>query len=127
MSTSTRIQRATLGALAAVTAAALTAGCSDKAEAADPETLLDCSGGQVTSTNVDHDDTTKETRTPQELAAAWAAAQGGAFSGGRKVAYKSDERTDITFADGQGKATAVLSYRNDDRLGWRLEKALNCA
>jgi hypothetical protein len=91
-----------------------------------PEELLSCAGGKTVATTVDHDDTTKETRSPQDQAAAWASAQAGEFSGARKIAYESDERVDIAFTDTTSQVTAVLSYRNDGALGWRLHDAVSC-
>ncbi len=117
-----------LTALAAlVLVAAAVEGCSSKADAGDPATVLSCSGGPVTTTMVDHDSTTKETRTPREQATAWASVQAGAFTGTPRVSYESSDRTDITFTDRQGQVTAVLTYRNDGTLGWRLDSALSCA
>lgn len=59
-------------------------GCSSKADAADPATHLSCSDEKVVSASVDHDDTTKEDRSPQKQATAWAQAQGYVWAGAQK-------------------------------------------
>jgi len=104
------------------------AACGEQAGAAgEPEALLSCAGGKTVSSTVDHDDSTKETRSPEEQATAYAAAQAGAFSGAQKMAYESDDRVDVTFVDASSRVTAVLSYSNDGDLGWRLKDAISCA
>jgi hypothetical protein len=60
------------------------------------------------------------------MAKDYGAAVGGPFSGRGKVVYRSAEREDIAFADGEGRIQAVLSYRRYAS-GWRLETGINCA
>lgn len=112
-----------------VSAAAMTAcgGQENQSGAAadKPEKLLSCADGKMVATTVGDDGSSKETRSPQEQAAAFAAVQAGAFAGAQKVAYDSEDRVNITFSDASGRVTAVMSYENGD-LGWRLREALSC-
>ncbi len=112
-----------------LTAAAMTAcgGRSDQSGTAvdKPEELLSCARGKMVTAVVADDGSTKETRSPQEQAAAFAAVQAGAFAGEQNVAYDSGNRVDITFTDTSGKVTAVMSYEKGD-LGWRLREAVSC-
>lgn len=79
---------------------------------------LSCAGGKQVTTTIDHDDTTRETRSPQE--------QASSFPGRRTVTFVSDERVDIAVADPAGRVTSVLAYHNDGDLGWRLREMFSC-
>lgn len=120
--------RCLVAQLPPVVALAALVGCSANAGSApDPRSHLSCDRSQIVSTTVDHDDTTVESRTPEQQATQFAASQGGAFDGTQKVIDNSAARIDISFVDGEGKATGVLSYRHDNKLGWRLEQTLSCS
>jgi hypothetical protein len=90
------------------------------------ESHLACAGSLTVSMVVDHDAGVRDTRPPEEQARQYGAAVGGSFSGKRKVVYRSRERIDISFVDGEGRIQAVLSFRNHGWGGWRLEGAVNC-
>ncbi|GIH02641.1 hypothetical protein Rhe02_07080 [Rhizocola hellebori] len=106
------------------------AGCS---EAADPQvtgpdvgSYLECGGMPAVNMVADRVGDARETRTPAEMASAFAAVQKGAFSGSQKVALESGARQDIIFVNSAGKTTAVMSYEHSDS-GWQLAKAISCS
>jgi hypothetical protein len=100
---------------------------SSPAHPAALETRLSCAGSLTESLVVDYDSTGRDTRAPDQQAKEYGAVVGGAFAGKRNVVYRSKERIDIAFTNGQGRIQAVLSYRNHTWRGWRLENGANCA
>ncbi len=95
----------------------------------DPRTLLHCPGDAIVTTSVTHDKTTKDSRTPAQLARVWAAAMAAErprLTSNYQVAYASAQHTDLAFEDTSGQLTAVLSYERDPDLGWRLENIVEC-
>jgi hypothetical protein len=109
----------------------LASACGGTSVAAGPapdvESHLSCAGGLRESMVVDHGGTERETRTPEQMAKDYGDHVGGAFSGQRKVVYRSAERIDITFSDSEGRVQAVLSYGLDEKTGWLLQNGVNCA
>ncbi|WP_432824289.1 hypothetical protein [Dactylosporangium sp. CA-092794] len=68
---------------------------------------------------------TRETRTPDQLAAAWARARSPELLAGQHRLFHSDDREDIAF-DRQAQTVAVLTFRADRRLGWHLDAVVAC-
>lgn len=96
--------------------------------APDVESHLACAGDLKESLIADHvGGAERETRSPEQMAKDYGAHAGGPFSGQRKVVYRSAERIDITFTDGEGRVQAVLSYGLDEQMGWLLQNGVNCA
>jgi hypothetical protein len=120
---------AAAGGLAA--AALATAGGPANASRTDPASLLQCSGDRFIATHVTHDNVTKETRTPEQLAAAWAAtttARGAASAPAeQRNAFAAAAERDVVFVDKADQVVAVLSYERDAALGWRLDSIVECA
>ncbi|GIH10371.1 hypothetical protein Rhe02_84380 [Rhizocola hellebori] len=115
------------GGIAVVLGLAAACGAPPAEAAPALPTHLSCASAMTVALVADHDESVAETRTPEQLAKDYAAVVAGSFSGQRKVVYRSAERTDIAFVDGQGAAQAVLSYRRHGGQGWRLEEGVNCA
>jgi hypothetical protein len=91
---------------------------------------LQCDTDRVVATTVAHDNNTKETREPDELAAQWAdhmASQRPSLVKQHNISHKSGNRRQLAFSDSKGQIIAVLSYERDARLGWRLESIIECA
>lgn len=118
--------RLTAGGLAI--ALCFAAACGSLAQAAPaPETHLSCAGSLTESVVADYVEGGRDNRSPEQQAKEYGAAVGRAFSGQRKVVYQSSERTDISFADNEGRIQAVLSYQYHGGQGWRLEHGVSCA
>ena len=101
------------------------------AQRVDPASRLQCSGGRIIATQVTHDGVTKDTRTPEQLAGAWAAvmtAQRPTFNPAAHLnAFATGDQRDMAFVDKAERVVAVLSYTRDAQLGWRIESIVECA
>jgi hypothetical protein len=107
----------------------LAAGCGSAAQTAPAPALgsyLSCDSAATVHMIVDHAGLGTDSRTPEQMARDYSAVAGGSFSGKRKVVYRSAERKDIAFVDGQGRIRAVLSYGYYGLPGWRLDQGVNC-
>jgi|SRR5690349_1537367 len=114
-----------------ITAVLVISGAPATARRPDPASLLQCSGDRIIATHVTNDNVTKETRTPEQLAGAWATAmtvQRKTFKPAAQInAFAAKKDRDIVFEDAADRVIAVLSYERDADLGWRLETAVECA
>ena len=101
------------------------------AQRVDPASVLQCSGDRIIATHVTNDNVTKETRTPEQLADAWATVmkvERNSFKPAARInAFAAEKDRDIVFEDAADRVIAVLSYERDAKLGWRLESAVECA
>jgi len=91
----------------------------------DPAGHLHCGGAQIAGARATAAPSEKETRSPAELAAAWAKARSPELLAGQHELYKADERVDIGF-DRKAQTVAVLTFRADEHLGWHLEAVVAC-
>lgn len=118
-------------AFALMAALLVISGRSADAARPDPATYLQCSGDRFITTEVTHDSTTKETRTPGQLADAWVNGMAGQRPDFQPVAHRdafsTENGRDVAFTNTAGRVVAVLSYERDANLGWRLESAIECA
>lgn len=69
--------------------------------------------------------TTRETRTPEQLATAWARARSTTLLPGLHKVYEEPGRVDIAF-DSKAHTVAVLTFRASDPLGWHLDAVVAC-
>ncbi len=69
--------------------------------------------------------TTRETRTPEQLATAWAQARSSALLSGLRRVYEQPDRVDIAF-DTRAHTVAVLTFRAHKTLGWHLDAVVAC-
>ncbi|RAK42192.1 hypothetical protein B0I29_10213 [Actinoplanes lutulentus] len=92
-----------------------------------PADLLSCTSDEVVATTMtDYAPGTRETRSPEVQAAAWAAAQGGSVTGSPTVAHQSDHFTYITFTDSTNRVATVLTFDKGDEGGWLLTTTRAC-
>ncbi|MEV6931930.1 hypothetical protein AB0M46_46605 [Dactylosporangium sp. NPDC051485] len=92
----------------------------------DPAAQLHCGHGtQIAGASATAPPTTRETRTPDQIATAWATARTPALLAGQRHLFDSDDRVDIGF-DHQAQTVAVLTFRADKTLGWHLSAVVAC-
>jgi hypothetical protein len=92
----------------------------------DPAAHLHCTRGtQIAGAQATAEPTTRETRTPDQLADAWAGARNPELAAGKHRLFDSDERVDIGF-DRKAQTVAVLTFRADKTLGWHLDGVVAC-
>lgn len=92
----------------------------------DPAGRLQCGKGRhVAAAYATATPTTRETRTPEQLATAWAQARSTALLAGLHRVYEQPDRIDIAF-DAEAHTVAVLTFRAHDTLGWHLDAVVAC-
>ncbi|GAA0745465.1 hypothetical protein Drose_19970 [Dactylosporangium roseum] len=92
----------------------------------EPADRLSCGDtGRPSGARATASPTTRETRTPAELANAWARARSAELASGQRRLYQDDKRVDIGF-DSRSKTVAVLTFRSYDALGWHLDAVVAC-
>lgn len=92
----------------------------------DPAGRLQCAkGGHIAAAYATAAPTTRETRTPEQLATAWAQARSTSLVAGLHRVYEQPDRIDIAF-DAQAHTVAVLTFRAHDTLGWHLDAVVAC-
>jgi hypothetical protein len=92
----------------------------------DPAGRLQCAaGGHIAAAYATAEPTTRETRTPEQLATAWAQARSKALLAGLHRVYEQPDRIDIAF-DAEAHTVAVLTFRDHDTLGWHLDAVVAC-
>ena len=92
----------------------------------DPAGQLRCGdNAQIAGAQATASPTTRETRNPGELAAAWATARSPELLAGQRQLYEGDARVDIGF-DQKARTVAVLTFRRDKHLGWHLDAVVAC-
>ncbi|MGI5241428.1 hypothetical protein [Dactylosporangium sp. CA-139066] len=92
----------------------------------DPAAHLHCNGGtRIAGAQATAAPTTRETRTPDQLAAAWADARAPGLTAGQRRLFDSGDRVDIGF-DRQARTVAVLTFRTDRTAGWYLDAVVAC-
>lgn len=100
---------------------------ASQAPTTSPAGLLSCTGDEVVATTMtDYAPGTRETRSREVQAAAWAAAQDGPVTGSPTVAHRSDHRTHVTFADPTNRVATVLTFDKGDEGGWLLTTTRAC-
>ncbi|GAA2627713.1 hypothetical protein GCM10010399_69140 [Dactylosporangium fulvum] len=98
----------------------------DAKQAGDPTGRLSCGDtGRISGAHATASPTSRETRTPTELADAWARARSAELASGQRRLYQDDKRVDIGF-DSRSKTVAVLTFRSYDSLGWHLDAVVAC-
>lgn len=96
------------------------------AAAPDPSRRLQCADrSRIAAAQASTAPTAKETRTPEELAAAWAKARSPELLAGQHRVYSDDDRVDIGF-DRKAQTVAVLTFRAYGQLGWHLDAVVAC-
>ncbi|WP_432968063.1 hypothetical protein [Dactylosporangium sp. CA-233914] len=91
-----------------------------------PAAQLHCTQGtEIAGAQATAEPTTRETRTPDELADAWARARNPDLIAGKHRLFDSDERIDIGF-DRKAQTVAVLTFRATKSLGWHLDAVVAC-
>ncbi|MFF5225702.1 hypothetical protein [Dactylosporangium sp. NPDC000521] len=94
--------------------------------APDPAGRLQCaSGTQIAAAHATASPTSRETRTPEQLATAWATARSKTLLAGLHTVYEQPDRIDIAF-DAKAHTVAVLTFRSHEPLGWHLEAVVAC-
>ncbi|MEU7866718.1 hypothetical protein [Dactylosporangium sp. NPDC049140] len=92
----------------------------------DPAAQLRCARGtQIAGAQATAPPTSRETRTPDDLADAWANARNPDLVAGKRRLFNSDDRIDIGF-DTKAQTVAVLTFRADKALGWHLDAVVAC-
>ncbi|MER7279995.1 hypothetical protein ABT369_36705 [Dactylosporangium sp. NPDC000244] len=92
----------------------------------DPAAQLRCAHGtQIAGAQATAEPTARETRTPDQLAEAWANARNPGLVAGKRRLFDSDDRVDIGF-DAKAQTVAVLTFRADKTLGWHLDAVVAC-
>ncbi|MGI5182977.1 hypothetical protein ACQEVZ_42655 [Dactylosporangium sp. CA-152071] len=92
----------------------------------DPAGRLQCaSGTHVAAAYATAAPTSRETRTPEQLATAWATVRSKALLAGLHTVYEQPDRIDIAF-DAKAHTVAVLTFRSHEPLGWHLEAVVAC-
>ncbi|WP_433089666.1 hypothetical protein ACQP1P_24020 [Dactylosporangium sp. CA-052675] len=89
----------------------------------DPAAQLHCT--QIAGAQATAEPTARETRTPDQLAEAWANARNPGLVAGKRRLFDSDDRVDIGF-DAKAQTVAVLTFRADKTLGWHLDAVVAC-
>ena len=98
----------------------------DESNAPDPAGELHCpAGGHIAGAFATAPPSTKETRTPEQIATVWAKSRSEELVAGLRRVYSSDTRVDIGF-DSKAQTVAVLTFRSDPALGWHLEAVVAC-
>jgi hypothetical protein len=91
-----------------------------------PAGRLQCAQGtQILGAQATAAPTTRETRTPDQLAEAWANARNPELTAGQHRLFDSDDRVDIGF-DRKARTVAVLTFRADGSHGWHLDAVVAC-
>jgi hypothetical protein len=92
----------------------------------DPAAHLHCTGDtQIAGAQATAAPTTRDTRNPDQIAAAWAAARWPARTAAQRHLFDADDRVDIGF-DRQARTVAVLTFRTDPAAGWYLDAVVAC-
>jgi hypothetical protein len=92
----------------------------------DPAGLLKCAkNGHIAAAYATATPTTRETRTPEELATAWARTRSSALAAGLHRVHEQPDRVDIAL-DAEAHTVAVLTFRSHDTLGWHLDAVVAC-
>ncbi|MET7425198.1 hypothetical protein [Dactylosporangium sp. NPDC005555] len=92
----------------------------------DPAGRLQCAkNGHIAAAYATASPTSRETRTPEQLATAWAQARSTTLVRGLHRVYEEPERIDIAF-DAKAHTVAVLTFRSHDPLGWHLDAVVAC-
>ena len=100
-------------------------GDSDEA-GPDPAGLLKCAkNAHIAAAYATATPTTRETRTPEELATAWARSRAGAQAATPHRVSEQPDRVDIALDAGE-RTVAVLTFRSHDALGWHLNAVVAC-
>jgi hypothetical protein len=101
-------------------------GDTDGGAGPDPAGRLQCAkGGPIAAAYATAAPTTRETRTPEQLATAWAKARSSTLLPGLHRVYEQPDRIDIAF-DAKAHTVAVLTFRDHDPLGWHLDAVVAC-
>ncbi|MFI5907800.1 hypothetical protein [Dactylosporangium sp. NPDC051541] len=91
-----------------------------------PAGQLQCTqGAQIAGAQATTAPTARESRSPDQLADAWAKARNPELVAGKHRLFASDDRVDIGF-DRKAHTVAVLTFRTDGRLGWHLDAVVAC-
>ncbi|MFB9446560.1 hypothetical protein Dvina_27795 [Dactylosporangium vinaceum] len=91
-----------------------------------PAGSLQCAGDtRIAGAQATTAPTTRETRTPDQLAEAWANARNPELVAGKHRLFDSDDRVDIGF-DRRAHTVAVLTFRTRGALGWHLDAVVAC-
>ncbi|MDG6109252.1 hypothetical protein Daura_26235 [Dactylosporangium aurantiacum] len=114
-------------ALAAVAVILYINSIGDTGETAtDPSTRLQCDEhSHIAAARATAAPTTRETRTPEQLATAWAQARSGTLLAGLHRVHEQPDRIDIAF-DAKAHTVAVLTFRSYEPLGWHLDAVVAC-
>lgn len=92
----------------------------------DPAARLQCArNSHVAAARATATPTTRETRTPEQLATAWAQARSSTLLAGLHRVYERPDRIDIAF-DAEARTVAVLTFRSHEPLGWHLDAVVAC-
>ncbi|WP_433065645.1 hypothetical protein [Dactylosporangium sp. CS-033363] len=93
----------------------------------DPAAQLHCARGtEIAGAQATAEPTRRETRSPDQLAEAWANARNPELMAGKHRVFDSDDRIDIGF-DRKAQTVAVLTFlRSDKSLGWHLDAVVAC-
>ncbi|MFC5002997.1 hypothetical protein ACFPIJ_34855 [Dactylosporangium cerinum] len=100
-------------------------GDSDET-ASDPARRLQCAeNSEIAAAYATASPTSRETRSPAQLATAWAQVRPSTLIKGMHQVYSEPARVDIAF-DAKAHTVAVLTFRSHDPLGWHLEAVVAC-
>lgn len=92
----------------------------------DPAARLRCAkDSHIAAARATAAPTSRETRTPEQLATAWAQARSSALLAGLHRVYEQPDRIDIAF-DAEAHTVAVLTFRSYEPLGWHLDAVVAC-
>ncbi|GAA2384669.1 hypothetical protein [Dactylosporangium salmoneum] len=92
----------------------------------DPAAQLHCGHGtEIAGAAATAPPTTRETRSPDQIAATWARSRSPALLAGQRHLFDSTDRVDIGF-DHKAQTVAVLTFRADKTLGWHLSAVVAC-
>ena len=92
----------------------------------DPAARLQCAKNtRIAAAHATAAPTTRETRTPEQLATAWAQTRSSTLAAGLHRVYEQPDRLDIAF-DAEAHTVAVLTFRSYEPLGWHLDAVVAC-
>ncbi|MEV0134574.1 hypothetical protein AB0H83_39710 [Dactylosporangium sp. NPDC050688] len=92
----------------------------------DPAARLQCAkNSRIAAARATAAPTTRETRTPEQLATAWAQAHSSTLLAGLHRVYERPDRIDLAF-DAEAHTVAVLTFRSYELLGWHLDAVVAC-
>ncbi|WP_433223572.1 hypothetical protein ACQP00_26495 [Dactylosporangium sp. CS-047395] len=99
----------------------------DRGTQFDPAAQLHCARGtEIAGARATAAPTSQETRSPDQLADAWANARNPELVAGKHRVFDSADRIDIGF-DRKAQTVAVLTFlRSDKALGWHLDAVVAC-